>query len=198
MSLVRKQKAVLKLFNELDIEIEQFRSESGLSCKAGCGECCLYPDVHATILEFLPFALRLYLKNRAIGYLESLKREKAERSYCIIYNPVGADKRGGLCSEYERRGLICRLFGFSASRKKDESMSMITCTIIKQKHRPFFIDEASSLSLIRNLPVAADYYSKLSNIDQTLGMQTYPINLAIWKAIEYVLSYYSYRRKPKL
>jgi uncharacterized protein len=196
MSLIRKQRSVLKLFQELDSEIAKFSAESGLSCKSGCGECCLYPKVHATILEFIPFAYKMLLEERAFELLERLNSSVAESSNCIIYNPFSLLSSKGHCSDYENRGLICRLYGYSANTNKDGSHSMITCSIIKSNHQEFFRNAESLLANSSHLPIAAEYYSKLQSVDLTLTMQTYPINIAIRKALEYVLSYYSYRCYP--
>jgi Fe-S-cluster containining protein len=197
MSLIRKVRSVLKLFQELDDEIAKFSEESGLKCKPGCGECCLYPKVHATVLEFIPFAYKMVLQEKAFELLETLKSKETDSSYCIIYSPFSLKLNQGHCSDYENRGLICRLYGFSANSQKDGSHSMITCSIIKSNHPGFFKNAVSLLANSEHLPIAADYYSKVQSVDLTLSLQTYPINIAIRKALEYVLSYYAYRNFPK-
>lgn len=196
MSLIRKVRSVLKLFDELDAEIDAFQDESGLKCSSGCGECCLYPEIYATILEFLPFAYKMILQKKAFEILEILKNKEAGTSYCIIYSPFDLISNHGHCSNYENRGLICRLFGFSANFKKDGTPAMITCTIIKSKYPAIFKNHESLLAYTKHLPIASQYYSKLQSVDLSLSQETYPINIAIRKALEYVLSYYTYRKHP--
>ena len=157
MTLVRKKNAVLKLFRELDLEISKLAVASGLSCKPACGDCCLYPDVHATALEFLPFAYNLLIENKAQDYHQLLKSQNSDDKLCILYSPLQFSRSGGGCTDYSKRGLICRLFGFSAQRKKDDSLSLITCKIIKGMHNEFFENESTKLALIRKVPVAANY-----------------------------------------
>jgi uncharacterized protein len=198
MSLIRKVRSVLSLFKELDEEISAFSEESGLKCRSGCGECCLYPNVHATILEFIPFAYKMVLQEKAFDLLESLKSNEADSSYCIIYNPFTLTSNQGHCSDYGNRGLICRLFGYSANTQKDGSHKMITCTIIKSTHPGFFNNETKLIANSKHLPIASEYYSRLQSVDHSLALETYPINIAIRKALEYVLSYYTYRKPPKL
>jgi hypothetical protein len=42
-----------------------------------------------------------------------------------------------------------------------------------------------------------DYYFRLMSIDPDLGNEYHPVNTAIRKAIESVLSYYSYRKDKR-
>jgi Fe-S-cluster containining protein len=197
MSLVRKQRMDVKLFQELDDEIVKFSTESGLACKPGCGECCTYPKIHATILEFIPFAYKMVIQDKAFVLLEALKSNDAASSFCVIYNPLRMGASHGHCSDYENRGLICRLFGYSANSNKDGTHSMITCSIIKLNNPEFFRNAESLLAKSRHLPIASEYYSRLESIDLNLSLKTFPINVAIKKALEYVLSYYTYRNHPK-
>ena len=70
MTLPEKVKAVERVFEELDTEIALFQSTTSLHCNWGCGKCCFKPDIEATILEFLPFALYLYQQHRALDWLK--------------------------------------------------------------------------------------------------------------------------------
>jgi len=65
----------------------------------------------------------------ANDWYEKLKTEGA--ALCAILNPtqLGA----GLCSEYTYRGLICRLFGYSARTNKYAKHELVTCKIIKEE-----------------------------------------------------------------
>src|SRR5690349_12554142 len=127
MELEEKIAAVEELFQRLDDEIAKFQSGSGLHCKFGCGKCCFKPDIEATTLEFLPFAYHLYKTNRAFEWLEKLK--SSDSSLCLILNPT--QNGAGLCSEYTYRGMICRLFGYSARTNKYSKPELVTCQIIK-------------------------------------------------------------------
>jgi uncharacterized protein len=193
MSLAKKSELVLKLFEELDEQTSIFAADSGFKCKPGCGECCVYPKIHATILEFIPFAYKMYLEGKATGLLETLKNRDAEFSSCLIFNPIRLNSSNGSCSSYSSRGLICRLFGYSGNLNKDGAYNIITCGIIKTENPAFFNSAESIRAGSKNLPVASEYYSKLQTIDLSLAMETYPVNVAIRKALEYTLAYYAYR-----
>jgi Fe-S-cluster containining protein len=187
--LEEKVAAVEEVFQKLDQQIAQFQSWSSLHCKFGCGKCCFKPDIEATILEFLPFALYLYKHNQAEQWLNRLI--DSDSATCLILNPTQSG--AGLCTEYPYRGLICRLFGYSARTNKYSKRELVTCQIIKTEQ-----DEAYQLAETKieegaEVPVMNQYYMQLHGIDFELTRDFYPINMAIQKAIETVLQYYAYR-----
>ncbi len=177
------------VFAALDAEIAGFQSWSQLHCKFGCGKCCFKPDIEATVLEFLPFASYLYKNNLSEEWLEKLSMNDSD--LCPILNPTQSG--AGLCSEYQYRGLICRLFGYSARTNKYAQRELITCQIIKTEQKENFELAEKKISLDGSIPVMSQYYMQLHSIDFELGAQFYPIKVAIKKAIETVLHYYAYR-----
>ncbi len=188
MSLEEKVKAVGQVFNNLDLEISAFQGWSGLHCPTGCGKCCFKPDIEATILEFLPFAFYIYNQGNALEWLSRLNT--SESPVCLILNPIQAGK--GLCSEYRHRGLICRLFGYSARTNKYGKRELVTCEIIKGEDS-FAKTNAALDAGEQAIPVMSQYYMQLHAIDIDLARDFYPINTAIRKALEMVLHYYAYR-----
>ncbi len=177
------------VFKALDSEIAAFQSGSHLHCKLGCGKCCFKPDIEATILEFLPFAFHLRQDNATEEWLEKMTATESE--LCPILNPtqLGA----GLCSEYHHRGLICRLFGYSARTNKYAQKELVTCQIIKTEQKENFELAERTIGEGGAIPVMSNYYMQLHAIDFELTNQFYPIKRAIRKAIETVLHYYAYR-----
>jgi len=190
MILAEKILKIEQVFDKLDQEISSFQSWSGLHCKFGCGKCCLKPDIEATILEFIPFAQYLYLNDTAFDWLDRLS--KNESTICLIFNATQAG--AGLCTEYKYRGLICRLFGFSARRNKYEKKEYVTCDVIKTEQPTEYANACNKVETEENpIPLMHNYYMKLHSIDMELTRDFYPINTAIKKAIETVLAYYAYR-----
>ena len=189
MELEEKISSVRSLFEELDAEIASFQSWSTLHCKPGCGKCCFKPDIEATILEFLPFADYLYQKGEALAWHEKLGTQND--SLCLILNPQQSGS--GLCSEYPHRGLICRLFGYSARTNKYNKAELVTCQIIKTEQAGEYERAVVEIDRGMKVPVMNQYYMKLHAIDSVLTRDFYPINIAIKKAIETVLHYYAYR-----
>jgi len=182
---------VEEVFLALDKEIAAFKSRSGLGCKPGCGKCCLKPDIEATVLEFIPFAYHLYKQGKAIEWLEN---PSLDDTVCAILDPrlPGA----GHCSSYPHRGMICRLFGFSAKLNKYGNKELVTCQVIKKEQPGEFLAAYAETLAGGEVPFMRDYYMQMYAIDWGLAQKFYPINTAIKKAIETVLHYYAYREAP--
>jgi len=189
MKMEEKVQEVESVFNKLDQEITSFQSWSGLHCKFGCGKCCFKADIEATILEFLPFAYYLHQQGKAFDWLEKLKTSDSD--ICQILNPTQSG--AGLCSEYTHRGLICRLFGYSARTNKYSERELVTCQIIKTEQSENYQQAVNSIAEGKDVPMMNQYYMQLHAIDIDLTRDFYPINQAIRKAIETVLHYYAYR-----
>jgi uncharacterized protein len=189
MTVEEKVAQVEAVFQKLDDEIARFQSATGVHCKFGCGKCCFKPDIEATSLEFLPFALHLYKEGKAEEWYEKLTT--SEGQLCHILNPTQAG--AGLCSEYKHRGLICRLFGYSARTTKYDKKEYVTCQIIKTEQQVEYNKAVDMIEDGGNVPVLSQFYMQMHSIDPDSTTQFYPINTAIRKAIETVLHYYAYR-----
>jgi Fe-S-cluster containining protein len=185
MTLEEKVLEVEAVFQKLDEEISAFQNSTGIHCKFGCGKCCFKPDIEATPLEFLPFAYHLYKEGSAEEWYSKLK--SSEEQLCVILNPTQSG--AGLCTEYKHRGLICRLFGYSARTNKYGEKELVTCNIIKTEQP----EEYKTATQQNDIPVMSQFYMQLHAIDPDLTTKFYPINKAIGKAIECVLHYYAYR-----
>ncbi|HRI80579.1 MAG TPA: YkgJ family cysteine cluster protein, partial [Cyclobacteriaceae bacterium] len=180
---------VESVFQKLDEEIAQFQAQTTLHCKSGCGKCCFKPDIEATVLEFLPFALHLYQNSQAEEWYEKLKLSTPE--ICLILNPTQSG--AGLCSDYPYRGLICRLFGYSARTNKHGERELVTCKVIKEEQGAAYQEAGRKIREGAHVPVMSDYYMQLHGIDFELTKDFYPINEAIRRALETVMHYYAYR-----
>ncbi|MEO5603106.1 MAG: YkgJ family cysteine cluster protein [Cyclobacteriaceae bacterium] len=187
--LRQKVHEVEGVFQHLDLEMKSFQDWSTLSCKFGCGKCCHKSDIEATVLEFLPFAQHLFDRDLASEWLEKLNDDPGNT--CLILEP---GKSGvGLCSEYTYRGLICRLFGFTARTNKYGNRELVTCQIIKSEQAGAYAETVQKIHDGAQVPVMNQYYMRLHAIDPELARDFYPINEAIRRAIEAVLHYYAYR-----
>jgi uncharacterized protein len=194
-SLPQKVKSVMRVYEKLDRDIANFQKQTQLSCLNGCGECCKKPDIEAGIVEFLPMALELYDQGLAEETLLNLQQKKD--SLCLVFRPH-ITNFGGLCNAYPHRGLICRLFGFTARINKEQQPELVTCKYIKEQQAVGYQEAIEGIKNGAPVPIMSEYYYRMQSIDP--GLQGfYPINEAIAKAIETVLHYYAYRkrRKPK-
>lgn len=192
-TLPEKVAAVKRVYTRLDKEIEKMQKSSGLHCLSGCGECCKKPDIECTPLEFLPLALELYDEGKAEKAWEELQGKK--KDLCYVFRPH-ITNFGGLCNAYPNRGLICRLFGFTARTNKEGQRELVTCKLIKEQQAEAFNHVVAELKEGKKIPVMSQYYTRLTSIDPSLS-EFHPINTAIQKALEIVMHYYAYRSRRK-
>ena len=173
-----------------------FQKKSGLACLTGCGHCCTKPDISVAVLEFLPYALELFIQKRSMLVRDALIAKP--QSICHLFRsdePIEGTNTKGACSEYHNRGLICRLFGFSTTRDKVGKPVLSTCTWIKGTQAEKIL-AAEVLIEAGEAPSYISYYQKLTQIDFRMGQDYLPINEAIIKAIDEVENYYQYRPFP--
>lgn len=190
MMLAEKVKSVEALFQSLDTEIAEFKNWSGLSCAPICGKCCLKPDIHATVLEFLPLAFHAFKADPEATDLYDRVTAEAE-GLCAI---LDSKRTSGMCGNYRYRGLICRLFGYSSRINRLNQAELITCSIIKAEQAGAYQKAAVVVQVgDRSIPMMSNYYMQLLSIDADLGKTLYPVNTAIKLAFEQVMHYYAYR-----
>ena len=196
MTLQAKVNAVESLFLQLDREISEVQSKTGLTCKAGCGKCCTYSEIDASPLEFLPWAYHLFLNGEAEQVLTLL--ETNDTAICHNYRPLGLIETGsGSCGNYAYRGLICRLFGYGATTDKYGKLRLATCKIIREG-QPEAIEKTNELiATAGHIPIFTHYYMQLSQIDHDMGNQILPVNKALKRALEEVLRHYYYHPLPQ-
>ncbi|RYM34196.1 YkgJ family cysteine cluster protein [Brumimicrobium glaciale] len=190
MSIERRVQLVEMLFYDLELEGAQFKKESGLGCVAGCGKCCTHPDLDASPLEFLPWAFHLFLNGEAENTLDIIN--ETDTRTCHIYKSLSVLGKGR-CTDYKYRGLICRLFGFGASRDKYGNLRLATCKIIKEGQAENYNATVEAISNGMQVPIFTEYYMKLNQIDHHMGNKILPVNKALKLALEEVLQYYHYR-----
>lgn len=192
----RRVNLVMQLFDRLDQEIATFQGQTKLHCLSGCGQCCTKPDIDASPLEFLPWAYHLFLNREAQNMLDKLNSNSSP--LCQLYRPLTTtDNKEGKCGNYLDRGLICRLFGYAASKDKYGQQRLVTCKIIKEDQKKNYDRSLDLISSGTHTPNFSDYYMNLSQIDFRLGTITLPINKALKMALEEVLQYYAYRPFPE-
>jgi len=194
MTLYRKVQAVERVFKSLEKDVAAFKHATNLKCVSGCGRCCTKPDISATILEFLPLAYHLHKKGKALEWYQ--KMGNLDSSLCHVFSPIFLDGSGGMCSQYAYRGLVCRLFGFSAKLDKYGVPQMVTCKTIKEEFPKSYQNAIDHINQGKKTPIMRNYYFQLQAIDANLGTKLLPINEAIREALQLVLSYYAYR-KPR-
>jgi Fe-S-cluster containining protein len=192
--MLDKIRKVERLFKKLDQESEKFGKQSKLRCLTNCNLCCLKEGLEANVLEFLPLANYLVKNNL---HEEALKLLDTNPEHCInLAKSQDPGKTAG-CSIYTQRGLICRLFGFSAVRDKNSKLAIYTCVHIKNNFPQEFATATTKINGGMSIPVVSDFYYQLYFIDNQLANDYNPINISIRKAIEKVAYYYENKNGNK-
>jgi Fe-S-cluster containining protein len=191
-TLPQKVRAIRRVYARLDADIERMQKASRLHCLSGCGECCKKPDIEATPVEFLPLALDYFDRGEA----ESVHEQLGDSSTtCFVFRPH-LTSFGGLCNAYPDRGLICRLFGFTARVNRLNQPELVTCKFIKSEQAKEFESWNTQMASGASVPIMTNYYSRMASIDPGLNTMM-PINQAMRKALEVVMHYYAYRKRRK-
>ncbi|MBC7450821.1 MAG: YkgJ family cysteine cluster protein [Cytophagales bacterium] len=189
-SLVDKVIQVEAFYTALDKDLAAFQTKAKYSCISGCSKCCQSPTVEATILEMLPLAFHLYKENKAELSYDNLLDNTS--SLCALYMPLKTVIQKGGCSEYPYRALICRLFGNSFTRDKIGEPSLLTCKDLKAEYPKEMDAIRLEAKEGMQVPLATNYFQKLTEIDYQLTLKQYPINEAMKLAIEMVLNHFHY------
>lgn len=191
MSLRQKVQEVEEVFSLLSKEMSVFQDWSKLTCKTGCGKCCTKADIEATVLEFIPFAYHVYMLRQSEVWLDRLTAR--EDAVCLFFNPSAPGL--GSCSQYKHRGLICRLFGFSARTNKYAHREFVSCQTIKTEQPDGYQRTVEKVGAGDTVPIMNQYYMRLVGIDPLLAREFFPVNEAIRRAVETVLHHYSYQEE---
>jgi uncharacterized protein len=171
-----------KVYNEMAETFSAYQKSTGLACLSGCGKCCMNPDIEASVLEMVPLALKIYDENNVDEWMERL--ERPERDYCLLFISYGEGK--GICSSYQERPSVCRMFGVAGTYDKYKRPALSVCKYIKEAY-PVLAQPASDTPLI---PL---WFSKMSSLDPELTKKKIPINDAIKEALQKVALYAQYQ-----
>lgn len=177
---------LFEVYGDLERQTADFKKRAGIDCLRKCQACCSTAKyVEASIFEMLPLSLHFWERGLAEEFLERLEGVHPEDP-CISLNLHPTDEEPGGCIHYSFRPLICRLFGFSATVDKNGKPLVALCKPLKERHSG--IDDRINAQIRENLsvPLMADFSRKIAFIDPRLGQEKYPINIALWEALELV------------
>ncbi len=183
--------AVEKVFRELDEHMLLTTSITGMKCAHLCDLCCRKKNIEASPIEFLPLAAWLYETGKVDEFLTRLD-ESEESGRCPLLIPDAWKNGNGGCWNYEKRGLICRLFGFGYRLTREDQPELVTCKILKERS-PEDVARAQQLGIEKpdQIPLFRNYSMQLYSIDPDLALNQLPINKAIRLAIEKLYFQYS-------
>ncbi len=194
--MLDKIRKIERVFKQLDRETEKFGKQSGLKCLTNCNLCCRKKGLEANVLEFLPLAWYLVKNNLHDAALDLLETNP---EHCINLAKSQVTGVTAGCSVYGQRGLICRLFGSSGVRDKNNQLAVYTCSLMKSEFPAEFKLTMERINAGMNVPVVTDFYYRIYFIDPQMAGDYNPINVSIRKAIEKVAYYISNKpvRKPR-
>jgi Fe-S-cluster containining protein len=185
-----------QLYLEMGETFSGYQKSTGLSCLEGCGKCCQFPEIEASLLEMLPLAL-YYIKSNnyddILGRLEMM--ENASNKTCVFYMSLSEDGEKGFCQAYGRRPTICRVFGVAGTYDKSHNKTLSVCKKIKEKNPETYKQILADLQKTPNVPMISEWREKVQSIDYNLGKDRYPINQALRLMIEklaFITSFASY------
>ncbi len=189
INIYQKIQKVETLQRRVDREIASFKRQACIDCYHHCIECCSYNDVQATPLEFLPFAYHA-LK---LGLIDQWHEEISRHNSSLCFFRRSENDVWG-CRIYPVRGLICRLFGFSAVTNKLGKPEYAACKVMKHNWPDKISQIRDAVARGGKIPVISSYYRRLASIDPCLGQDFMPINAAMKKAIEIIYFSVAYRQ----
>jgi len=169
---------VLAALQEAEAEARRFARSARLACPAGCGWCCVEGRPEDSLLSALPAAREAV----RLGAFDRLA-EAAERNAlgpCVFYDPRGP----GHCSLYAVRPLVCRLFGFAGQRDKRGRVRFRPCRRMRAPAGPCACTP----------PVFSDHAMRLEGIYPPLGQVRAPLNVAFYRAAEWLMLHQSFER----
>lgn len=183
--------AVDKVFRDLDEHLALMTSETGMKCLHLCNACCRKTDIEASPIEFIPLAASLYESGKVDEFLIRLDHSD-ESGYCVLFSPEAWKDGNWGCLNYEKRGLICRLFGFGYRLNREGIPELVTCKKMKE-NCPEAVAKArqSGCETPDEVPLFRNYSMRLYSIDPDLSIRQLPINKAIRLAIEKLYFHYA-------
>lgn len=192
MHIVRKVRAIEKLFKTLEKDVQNLQKHTGIHCVENCIKCCTTPQIKATALEFYPLAYYLYQNGLAEKFLDQIHQIQ-DASICPVLNQFSVNGSRLGCSNYAYRGLICRLFAYNYHTDKFDRRRIAACKTMKLE-LPSEIAKANDILLTKPIgPRATNYYQRLQFIDFTEAQNLYPIGDAIRIAVETIVTHFHYR-----
>lgn len=176
-------RALCRLYKKVENETRRFAQTSGIRCPKNCGICCATAKVETTALEMLPLAAELWSKNKGLFWLKKLDVKPGVRA-CVFFKPDPKNKKNGRCLVYSLRPLICRLFGFSATKDKQGTAVYGGCKIIKKKFPAKFLSAQRMVALGPKRLKMSDLSARIVGLGSSSDEEILPINLSARRALE--------------
>lgn len=172
-----------KVYEDMSETFGAYQKSTGLNCLASCGRCCTNPEIEASVLEMIPFALKAHDDGTLDQWLDRL--ETSQQSHCLFLIPNGETGQG-YCSSYNERPSVCRMFGVAGTYDKHRNIKLSICKHIKEAH-------STDVQIDESIPLIPLWSAKLAALDPNLITKKIPINLAMKEALQKVALYAQYQ-----
>ena len=183
--------AIEAVYQRLEEHIQETTTKTGMKCKHLCNVCCRKTNIEASAVEFIPLAAWLY-ENKIVDEFMSRLDESNETGYCPLFLPDAWKEGKGGCLNYDKRGLVCRLFGFGYRIDREGIAEIVTCKVLKESD-PNAVNTARQIGYKspQSVPLFTNYAMQLFSIHPELSIQQLPIHKAIRLAIEKMYFHYA-------
>lgn len=186
--LLNLSRQMQQIFDEADAETSQYGQAMGLSCPPGCGSCCETPDIEATVLEFLPFAIRCWEDGSLEAWLQKLQENPSP--LCPFFQPIIPSSAKGRCLNYDARPLICRLFGYAARRGKTGGLEHVACNVQRKLDEGLNTRFQQWVTMQTTVvPVMAEFALRITSLNPDLCSKRLPLREGMREALQYVAFY---------
>jgi len=181
---------VFRIYQDIENQTRRIRRETGMTCPDRCGRCCWSRNIEATVIEMVPVVNHILRSGMLPGVLDALDGTDPG-GLCVFFRPDMAHRDHGFCSEYRYRPLVCRLFGFSARRGKDDRITPQVCRTMKT-HNPVSFQRFEAMCTDGRVVPMRAWFQQIASLEPSRGYRLMPVNQALKECIDLF-----YWRKPR-
>lgn len=178
-------RVLAETYDEADALMAAWAGAQGVACPPGCGLCCetFVPDVQPIEAEYL--ARHLLSRRPAAAALVLSRAQTPAAVGCPFHDPSSAAH----CSVYEARPLVCRLFAFAGTRRKNGGWAFRLCRHMAAPARWAGAREVSdaSHSHLAQPPMMSDIEARVQGLRSADSGRRGPLPDAVREALERLL-----------
>ena len=150
------------------------------------------PNIEAQVIEMLPMAKYIIDSGRFEEVYQSLS--DTDGGPCQMFQAHDGGEEKGRCSAYEFRPSVCRLFGFSAVKKKSGPPELANCHWQKKLYPDQLKETQAMINAGMAVPIISDFSFRFQNLAPTAAMNILmPINKSLKVALEKQMTNDCYR-----
>lgn len=181
-----------KVYHEMSEIFFEFQNRSQLNCLKECSQCCHHPEIEATPFEMLPLAIQLLEQKNPLEIDQMISEIERHQGPCyFLKDKVNSTSKG--CGIYEKRPMICRIFG-AMGQKRKLGVELSVCKLIKIQSPK----EYEMAKFEKDIPLAYDWRPQIRNLDPYQNDKFYPPSKALLIMLERILLTNSYEESSPI